>query len=111
MQPGMVEFGADNVAEAAVERRENGTIVLERIRQQRQGAGRCAAAEGGAGKIEIERAPSQVGEHLWVRSETAFRENVEPKLAVGFDADGLGHLGESSGCRAVRRLIDPEAIM
>src|SRR6202011_3708211 len=105
------ELAADHVAERPVERREHRRVVGEGEWQERQRARRCDAAEGRAGEIEIERPLLHIGEHLRVGTEPAFREHIEPALAGGVAAYYLRHLGETPRGRAVRRLVDAEAVM
>ena len=111
MQARLSQLAPDHLAERTVECGEHRGVVLESEGQQWQGTRWRDAAQGRPGEKEFEPARLQIGEHLRVGAEPAFREDVEAELAVGVAADRLGHLGEAARRRAVRRLVDPEAIM
>src|SRR5439155_1730439 len=49
--------------------------------------------------------------HAGLGAEPAFREYLEAERTFGVAADRLGHLGEAARGRAVRRLVEAEAVV
>lgn len=76
-------------------------------------AGRWSAraTEGGARDKKFERALTQIGEHLGIGAELAFRKHVEPQRAIGLLADRLSYLREAFGGWAADRLIEPKPVV
>ncbi len=86
-------------------------LSLEGKRQeQRQSTGWRDPAEERPRQIEFERALSQIGEHLGVRTEAALGKDFDAEGAVGVAQDRLAHLGEAARGRARRRLVGTQAV-